>query len=363
MAGSGLPPLAVAHRGVTRRLRAPGISALRAQVAVEFGLSHPPALEFETRAGERARLDSDAALAIAAAAAPAAGHIQVADPELPPAGASVAQCAHILFAAVVDTAARSDVAAALVALSRRGQRASPPGSPMQVSPPPSRPTTPPPINGARGSLSPRGRLSPCQSVSPRASSPQPAPLPTSASVVTTPEAQFCVHNGVSCSGCHCTPITGARYRCTQCRTLNLCEACRRSGAYDSDGHSFVVFDHPWEASDEYAGVPDGYRAPPAPLGLGDVGPRVVHLHFVLYTLGYLFLLKPGFCVDRFTTATRDALASFQDECASDGPRGAYSARTRGAVLSRFDDIEAAPPTCRAEAAGSSLPRLRSVLAA
>lgn len=162
------------------------------------------------------------------------------------------------------------------------------------------------------------------------------------------------------------PIAGARFRCTSCE-VSLCEPCRRAGKSCADRHTYTVFEHPWEASDEYQ-VADMncLRVPPAPLVLGDRGPRVMHLHFVLYTLGYILTRAPGFRVDAYTVATRDAVARFQDDASTETlmERGAYSARTRAAILARFDDIERPkPPLCRAGAPTSVRTRLRSALAA
>ena len=136
----------------------------------------------------------------------------------------------------------------------------------------------------------------------------------------------------------------------------LCEPCRRSTtAYGA----CTVYDHPWEASEEYAGA-DELGVPAAPLAFGDSGPRVVHLHFALYTLGYLALLAPGFRADAFNAVTQDAVAAFQEEFPSPGDVvGAYSWATREALLWR---IGFARSSCR-EITRHHGVRLRSALAA
>jgi hypothetical protein len=35
------------------------------------------------------------------------------------------------------------------------------------------------------------------------------------------------HEGIACSGCSQTPITGIRYRCIQCFKFNLCQNCEQ----------------------------------------------------------------------------------------------------------------------------------------
>lgn len=146
-------------------------------------------------------------------------------------------------------------------------------------------------------------------------------------------ACFSTHTGVRCSHCHVEPIMGTRYRsCSHVSVdqnntnpssssiVNLCERCRRLLRERDDSHSytcsteqdccasartFVVFDHPWEATEEYAQLLDPespmhrntpsmaapnidlLKAPSPPLRLGDIGPRVLHLHYVLYKTGLL----------------------------------------------------------------------------
>jgi len=40
------------------------------------------------------------------------------------------------------------------------------------------------------------------------------------------------HAGVCCAGCKAEPIVGARYHCTVCPTVDLCETCEARGAHD-----------------------------------------------------------------------------------------------------------------------------------
>lgn len=196
-------------------------------------------------------------------------------------------------------------------------------------------------------------------------------------------ACFCTHFGVSCARCNVAAIQGTRYRCTSCAEVNLCERCKRVGGICTERHFYTVYDHPWEASDEYKDMgyldasPESFKAPPAPLQLGDKGPRVMHLHFVLYTLGYLFLLVPGFRVDVFGNATQDAVERFQLDHTTQRDRatardltpeqnhGTYNAHTRAKILTLFEDFEARlPPTCRSSVSETpSGPRFRSAMAA
>lgn len=363
------PEVNVRHAGVVRRFRACGtLLSLRAAVSRAFALGDAlPTLVFETRSGDRAALDSELALRIAARAPPHAGVVVVASPPAPQ--LSLSDCVHSVFAAAFR-------AMAAPACFDDAQ----PSSPAPSSPPPSRPPTPPP---AARPYTPPGAASPLlRVVRAGASSPtgsravgvRGAPLAPcdERSDGVGAEQSFRLHFGVRCGHCHMTPIAGARYRCTSCE-VSLCEGCRRAGARCADRHTYTVFEHPWEAADEYRlaePLSDGFRAPPAPLSLGDRGPRVMHLHFVLYTLGYLLTRAPGFRVDAYTLATCDAVARFQDDApaakpASDNARGAYSARTRAALLATFDDIDLrSAPHCRAAAAPPPVrTRLRSAMAA
>lgn len=95
-------------------------------------------------------------------------------------------------------------------------------------------------------------------------------------------ACFSTHTGVKCSHCHVESIMCTRYRScshvgldqndsnsTSGSIVNICERCRRLLRERNDSHSylapnaqwnhlnsrtFVVYDHPWEATEEYAQV-------------------------------------------------------------------------------------------------------------
>lgn len=134
----------------------------------------------------------------------------------------------------------------------------------------------------------------------------------------------------------------------------------------------MVYDHPWESCQEYEHVAE-LRAPPAPLFFGDIGPKVIHLHFTLYTLGYLFLLAPGFVADTFNSVTSEAIQKFQSDFNfdSDDDSRVYSNRMRGSMLRRIEQIEqsmrnrnrSSSPCRRNTQGNSSRLRLRSALAA
>lgn len=245
---------------------------------------------------------------------------------------------------------------------------------------------------------------------------------------------FCTHSDVSCSHCHIKPITGTRYR--SCGSLgnvqlqqipqqqqhhqpnantgvagvnsstsssallavvpssqmalpggfDLCERCRRGLAdqcLDDDFH-FVMYDHPWEASEEYASIRssgsdeddggggfdspgDTLRAPPPPLRQGDVGPRVLHLHYLLYKIGYLSvggkMFKPGV----FCSGTNDAITRFQSDHWCGGMAndlGVYNVVSRSVLLSLLDELDRRAANIRCSAvSGAEEPRLRMALAA
>jgi hypothetical protein len=49
------------------------------------------------------------------------------------------------------------------------------------------------------------------------------------------------HSGSKCQECGAAPIVGARYQCSQCWRLDLCDACFRRGAHPE--HEFLLFQH------------------------------------------------------------------------------------------------------------------------
>ncbi|OMJ24477.1 EF-hand calcium-binding domain-containing protein 1 [Smittium culicis] len=46
-----------------------------------------------------------------------------------------------------------------------------------------------------------------------------------------------VHRGVTCDGCNQYPVTGVRYKCTQCFDFDICEACEAKNVHK--GHLFL----------------------------------------------------------------------------------------------------------------------------
>jgi len=42
-----------------------------------------------------------------------------------------------------------------------------------------------------------------------------------------------VHSHVTCDSCHCSPITGIRYKCSVCSNYDLCSKCEASGKHDA----------------------------------------------------------------------------------------------------------------------------------
>lgn len=185
-------------------------------------------------------------------------------------------------------------------------------------------------------------------------------------------ACFCTHAGIACSKCQVKSIQGPRYRCTTSRsTMNLCERCRRSvGGDAADGRLFMVFDHPWEASEEYMEccTSDCLQVPAPPLMMGDVGPRVMHLHYVLYRVGYLSLSNPWFTPGMYCGSTREAIGKFQTDhrVVQNGPDqiGVYTALTRSVLLSLFDELESRCARSRyVNVPGAESTRMRTALAA
>lgn len=358
---------------------APDLATLRDTL----GLDASQSLVFVAADGEQEFvIDSDLALRVAAKVA---GHVEIAACNTSSQQApSVSAAFRNMMAALVHTASRPPSPPLVAALLRSNIPAAssfPPPSPPRsnsptrsVTPPPPpslsnldtesitptlnyiRPTgstTPPSMNmrAHRGTRTPPSRpRSPSRSTSPRNAEHRIA------------DACFCTHWGAYCSSCTISPIRGIRY---ECGAESLCERCRREYSRST---SLTVYEHPWEADASYesAHVED-LRAPAAPLEVGDRGPRVVHLHYVLYTLGYLFLLAPGFEHDSFTDVTRRAIARFQSDCMVNDEAGAYRAATRAAVLVRAEMLERIRGTCRSNATSRTAEnprmRLRSALAA
>jgi hypothetical protein len=187
-------------------------------------------------------------------------------------------------------------------------------------------------------------------------------------------ARFCTHHGHCCAACQSgAAIEGPRYACVTCHAPapSLCAACWRAGrgcpAPGVPHTRFTVLDHPWEADSTYAAAPlDVLAVPRAPLRRGDVGPRVVHLHYVLYKMGYLRVSDTALVVGVFCERTRDAIERFQrdhdlveatvigwegEPQVGAGPgggavgagleqTGTFCEATRSAILTLFQEVEA-----------------------
>jgi len=52
-----------------------------------------------------------------------------------------------------------------------------------------------------------------------------------------PDHGTVVHHGVTCDGCHASPIQGIRWKCSVCADYDLCETCMKAGTHKE--HSFL----------------------------------------------------------------------------------------------------------------------------
>lgn len=57
----------------------------------------------------------------------------------------------------------------------------------------------------------------------------------------------CVHTGINCSLCHTQNIQGYLYKCQQCPSMNICEACEAKGLHDPN-HARTKISNPSEES-------------------------------------------------------------------------------------------------------------------
>lgn len=301
-------------------------------------LCAPPTheLAFETPRGDRAAVSTDFALKLVLGSGDSGGHLVLASPnELP----TVDACMQTVLTAVVDTAARGEAMAVFLALSGAWEHASRERSddPLPLPAPPRRPPPSPPRECARADLpdSPRALADACTRFE-----------------EWRHEACFCTHAGVTCSVCESSPIRGARYRC---KTVNLCERCRRKlGDVDM---SWTVYEHPWEACDGYD---EGVKAPPPPLKTGDGGAAVLHLQYVLCRTGFLSLgaFRPGV----YCRGTMDGVRWVQREHRV-GEDGVYNGCTRGCLLGKVEEMERQCGGRCATVGGAQEARLRTALAA
>jgi peptidoglycan hydrolase-like protein with peptidoglycan-binding domain len=56
-------------------------------------------------------------------------------------------------------------------------------------------------------------------------------------------AQTVVHDGITCDGCHQSPITGVRFKCRVCPDFDLCSTCEAKNLHPAD-HALVKFKVP-----------------------------------------------------------------------------------------------------------------------
>ena len=80
-----------------------------------------------------------------------------------------------------------------------------------------------------------------------------------------------VHEDVKCNGCGCVPVTGIRFKCTQCPDFDFCELCEADTEHP---HPFLKITHPVTG-------PEFTNSPGVPGFLGDVLPtaEVVTQHW------------------------------------------------------------------------------------
>lgn len=173
---------------------------------------------------------------------------------------------------------------------------------------------------------------------------------------------FCTHTGVACSECHVNPIMGTRYTpYTEASasksnlTLNLCESCRRkmgnSNSSSACNHEYVVYDHPWESCEEYR-LEDDLKTPKPPLKQGDKGPKVLHLHYILYKIGYLSLARPWFQPGVYCSNTSKVIGQLQVDHnvaihnSEHTDFGVYSMVTRSIMLRLLEDQDAITASLR-----------------
>lgn len=290
-------------------------------------------LAFETSSGDRAAVSSDFGLRLTLGAEAGAGMLTlVREGDLP----NVDECMRTVLQAVVDTAARGEAAAVFLALSgawevalrdfgdgRRGDGG---------------------VGGLKKSLEREleGRVGAesggcmADAVMERM---RVGEAESAAAATAAAERRLLMgfrRHEVRCAGCE-EGIVGTRYVVADrggCNVVNLCETCRRTGDREEWGR-FVVYEHPWESSEDYA---DGgeLRAPSPPLGMGDLGPRVMHMQYVLYEVGYLEVggeLRAGV----FCRRTEEALGRLKREFGI--TELGYGAITKGVLCGLLDEVE------------------------
>lgn len=366
---------------------APFLSGARHQ----FGRSSEETiLAFETPRGDRAAVSTDFALKLVLGADESAGHLVLTTPKEIP---TVDQCMQTVLQAVVDTAARGEAAAVFLALSGAWERAlrefearsesdtADSGSPMSVSPcrTPPRRRSPSPRARSRGNLSAMGQFHGCltralegelegetcegvaDAMCRQVEQEDAWDCTRRVAMERSAVERFCTH-GVECSQCHIREIRGTRYRCD---SLNLCEKCRRE-LDDGECKKFTVYDHPWEATEDYEeSSSDALQTPRPPLGVGDVGGRVMHLQYVLYKVGYLNVCGGGFRCGVYCRRTEEGIRRFQENHCVGDECGVYSAVTRAVLVRLVEEVERRCGGGRCYGAGEqeTSARLRTAMAA
>ena len=71
----------------------------------------------------------------------------------------------------------------------------------------------------------------------------PNKYPISPEHIVLPPSGEIIHCGVMCDGCGQTPITGIRYKCSECANFDYCEKCEEIFS-EQHGHSFIELTHP-----------------------------------------------------------------------------------------------------------------------
>lgn len=291
-------------------------------------------LAFETSCGDKAAVSSDFALRLTLGAEAGAGRLAlVEEGDL----ASVDECMRTVLQAVVDTAARGEAAAVFLALSGAWEMAMRDfGERKEVG-----------MGGLKGSLmrvlegrvgtENGGRMADALMERMKVGDGVAGWETECASAAERRLLMGFRKHEVRCAGCE-EGIVGTRYVVMENgegSVVNLCETCRRSSEDREEWGRFVVYEHPWESSEDYAEGGE-LLAPAPPLRLGDVGPRVMHLQYVLYQVGYL-RVGEGFRVGVLCRRTEEALERLKREFGT--VEEGYGDLTRGILCRLFDEVE------------------------
>lgn len=342
---AALRMVAVRHGTVTRYIQVGDatVSDFLRRAEREFNMEGTGMqLAFETSCGDKAAVSSDFALRLTLGAEAGAGRlVLVKEGDL----ASVDECMRTVLQAVVDTAARGEAAAVFLALSGAwemvmrdfGERKLVEGEGRKEVG----------MGGLKGSLVRvlEGRVG----------------MENGSCMADALMERMKVGEGVVGWETECSAAAERRLligfrkhevRCARCEegivgtryvvmekgegdVVNLCETCRRSSEDREEWGRFVVYEHPWESSEDYAEGGE-LLAPAPPLRVGDMGPRVMHLQYVLHQVGYL-RVGEGFRVGVLCRRTEEALERLKRAfvIAEEG----YGDMTRGILCRLFDEVE------------------------